>query len=123
VGTKDDYLKMLDAHILNPRYEYYGIEYYGPVKRAIRRLTQLNPKDGVPGIPGVLFDDVLDGLTCDVFVKTTQLKRFNKILDPRGLLFRVLVQVGIDYLQRVGDMTTLMKIRSCSKSAFAFFSD
>jgi hypothetical protein len=97
---------------------YYGIEYYTPVKRAIRRLTGLKPAEEVPDNPGVLYENILDGLAIDVFVKTTELKKRGNFRDPRGLLFKVLVKVVIDYLQKVGDKQTLMKIKHCSSSVF-----
>jgi len=106
---------MPEAQAVNPCYEYYGIDYYGPVKRAILRLTQFDPAKEVPGHPGVLYDIILDGLAIDVFVKTTELKRLNKVRDPRGLLFKVLVKVVFDYLQKTGDPETLMIIGHCSR--------
>jgi hypothetical protein len=107
---------MPEAQPANPCYEYYGIAYYGPVKRVIRRLTQLDPTKEVPGNPGVLYDIILDGLAHDVFVKTTELKALNKVRDPRGMLFKVLIKVVIDYLQKTGDPETLTIIRHCSFS-------
>jgi hypothetical protein len=102
------------AQVVDACYEYYGIDYYGPVKRAIRRLTQLDPKKEVPGSPGVLYDIILDGLAIDVFVKTAELQRLNNVRDPRGLLFKVLIKVVIGYLEKSGDPETLIVIRNCS---------